>query len=189
MILLGLSGHGHFDLAAYDAYLAGKLEDPEFSEADMEAAIERLPGGAGDRLTRPAWAAGRAARRARVATSSAASTSATPTSCSALGDSLKISAASATEPTGWTVSSSEVIAAGSRGSEMMISSQPSTCELSASVISQPAPGQCGHQVGVADDQAERSRRTRRRSRSRRTADPRAGAGRIRRCRSSSRKPT
>jgi tryptophan synthase beta chain len=43
VILLGLSGHGHFDLAAYDSYLAGDLEDPEFSEADMEAAIERLP--------------------------------------------------------------------------------------------------------------------------------------------------
>jgi tryptophan synthase beta chain len=43
VILLGLSGHGHFDLSAYDAYLAGDLEDPEFSEADMEAAIERLP--------------------------------------------------------------------------------------------------------------------------------------------------
>ena len=26
-----------------DSYLAGKLEDPEFSEADMEAALERLP--------------------------------------------------------------------------------------------------------------------------------------------------
>jgi tryptophan synthase beta chain len=43
VILLGLSGHGHFDLAAYDAYLAGKLEDPEFSEADMQAALARLP--------------------------------------------------------------------------------------------------------------------------------------------------
>jgi tryptophan synthase beta chain len=43
VILLGLSGHGHFDLSAYDSYLAGKLEDPEFSETDMEAAIERLP--------------------------------------------------------------------------------------------------------------------------------------------------
>ena len=43
VILLGLSGHGHFDLAAYDAFLAGRLEDPEFSEADMEAALERLP--------------------------------------------------------------------------------------------------------------------------------------------------
>jgi tryptophan synthase beta chain len=43
VILLGLSGHGHFDLAAYDAYLAGELEDPEFSEADMDAALARLP--------------------------------------------------------------------------------------------------------------------------------------------------
>jgi tryptophan synthase beta chain len=44
VILFGLCGHGHFDLAAYDAFLAGKLEDPEFSEADMEAALQRLPG-------------------------------------------------------------------------------------------------------------------------------------------------
>src|SRR5215211_7886243 len=43
VILLGLSGHGHFDMSAYDSYLAGKLEDPEFSQADMEAALERLP--------------------------------------------------------------------------------------------------------------------------------------------------
>ncbi len=43
VILLGLSGHGHFDLSAYDAFLAGRLEDPEFSEADMEAALARLP--------------------------------------------------------------------------------------------------------------------------------------------------
>src|SRR5207248_9494470 len=40
VILLGLSGHGHFDLAAYDAFLAGRLEDPEFSETDMAAALE-----------------------------------------------------------------------------------------------------------------------------------------------------
>ena len=43
VILLNLCGHGHFDLGAYDAYLAGQLEDPEFSEADMEAALARLP--------------------------------------------------------------------------------------------------------------------------------------------------
>jgi tryptophan synthase beta chain len=43
VILFGLCGHGHFDLAAYDAYLSGQLEDPEFSEADMEAALARLP--------------------------------------------------------------------------------------------------------------------------------------------------
>jgi tryptophan synthase beta chain len=43
VILFGLCGHGHFDLSAYDAYLSGELEDPEFSEADMDAALERLP--------------------------------------------------------------------------------------------------------------------------------------------------
>jgi tryptophan synthase beta chain len=43
VILFGLSGHGHFDLSAYDAYLAGALEDPEFSEEDMEEALARLP--------------------------------------------------------------------------------------------------------------------------------------------------
>jgi len=43
VILFGLCGHGHFDLGAYDAYLAGQLEDPEFSEADRTAALERLP--------------------------------------------------------------------------------------------------------------------------------------------------
>src|SRR3954453_341460 len=43
VILFNLCGHGHFDLAAYDAYLAGTLEDPEFSEADMDAALAALP--------------------------------------------------------------------------------------------------------------------------------------------------
>jgi tryptophan synthase beta chain len=46
VILFGLCGHGHFDLAAYDAYLAGTLEDPEFSEADRDAALAALPAGA-----------------------------------------------------------------------------------------------------------------------------------------------
>src|SRR4051812_44750581 len=43
VILLGLSGHGHFDMSAYDAYHSGKLEDIEFSEQEMEDALERLP--------------------------------------------------------------------------------------------------------------------------------------------------
>jgi tryptophan synthase beta chain len=43
VILFGLCGHGHFDLSAYDAYLAGDLEDPEFSEQDMEEALSHLP--------------------------------------------------------------------------------------------------------------------------------------------------
>src|SRR6185295_3872868 len=32
-ILFNLSGHGHFDMAAYDAYLHGELEDYELPEA------------------------------------------------------------------------------------------------------------------------------------------------------------
>src|SRR3954453_8764782 len=43
VILFRLSGHGHFDMSAYEAYLSGTLEDVEFSEADMEAALARLP--------------------------------------------------------------------------------------------------------------------------------------------------
>jgi tryptophan synthase beta chain len=43
VILFGLCGHGNFDLSAYDAYLAGKLEDPEFSEDDFQAALANLP--------------------------------------------------------------------------------------------------------------------------------------------------
>ncbi len=43
VILFGLCGHGHFDLSAYDAYLNGSLEDPEFSEQDMQAALAGLP--------------------------------------------------------------------------------------------------------------------------------------------------
>ena len=45
-ILFNLSGHGHFDMAAYDNYFAGKLEDVALDEAEMERAlraIEALP--------------------------------------------------------------------------------------------------------------------------------------------------
>nr|HMT06349.1 TrpB-like pyridoxal-phosphate dependent enzyme [Solirubrobacterales bacterium] len=43
VILLGLSGHGHFDMAAYQAFLAGELQDLEIPQEDLDAAIERLP--------------------------------------------------------------------------------------------------------------------------------------------------
>jgi tryptophan synthase beta chain len=42
-ILIGLSGHGHFDLAAYEAYLAGKLEDYEYPEEAVQQALAELP--------------------------------------------------------------------------------------------------------------------------------------------------
>src|SRR5256714_4143106 len=53
VILLNLCGHGHFDLAAYDAYLAGELGDPEFSEGDMDPALAGRP------EARPALSQGR----------------------------------------------------------------------------------------------------------------------------------
>jgi len=43
VILLALSGHGHFDLAAYDSYLAGKLEDYEHPEEKIKEALKYLP--------------------------------------------------------------------------------------------------------------------------------------------------
>jgi tryptophan synthase beta chain len=43
VILFGLCGHGHFDLSAYDAYLAGKLSDPEFSADELSEALTALP--------------------------------------------------------------------------------------------------------------------------------------------------
>jgi tryptophan synthase beta chain len=42
-ILLALSGHGHFDLAAYDEYLSGKLEDYEYPKELVEEALKLLP--------------------------------------------------------------------------------------------------------------------------------------------------
>ncbi len=63
MILVNLCGHGHFDMAAYDAYHAGELEDLEFSEADMEAALERLPEAPGARRERVRRAIVTGARR------------------------------------------------------------------------------------------------------------------------------
>jgi len=43
VILFNLSGHGHFDLSAYDSYLSGELEDYEYPAEDVEAAIKELP--------------------------------------------------------------------------------------------------------------------------------------------------
>src|SRR6266545_3068565 len=43
-ILLNLSGHGHFDMAAYDNYFAGKLEDVALDEDEMERALRSIEG-------------------------------------------------------------------------------------------------------------------------------------------------
>jgi tryptophan synthase beta chain len=42
-ILFNLSGHGHFDLAAYEAYLTGRLQDEDYPEAKVAAALQTLP--------------------------------------------------------------------------------------------------------------------------------------------------
>lgn len=47
VILVGLSGHGHFDLAAYDVYLANQLEDVPYEEDELRRSLERLPQVAG----------------------------------------------------------------------------------------------------------------------------------------------
>jgi predicted alternative tryptophan synthase beta-subunit len=47
VILFNLSGHGNFDLTAYDAYAQGKLVDLEYSAAEVDAALAGLPQPAG----------------------------------------------------------------------------------------------------------------------------------------------
>ena len=44
VILFNLCGHGHFDLGAYEAYLAGELVDLEYSEEEIDRAVARIPG-------------------------------------------------------------------------------------------------------------------------------------------------
>jgi tryptophan synthase beta chain len=43
VILFNLCGHGHFDLGAYEQYLAGELVDLEHSEEEIEQAVAGIP--------------------------------------------------------------------------------------------------------------------------------------------------
>jgi len=43
VILFNLSGHGLLDLAAYDAYLSGKLEDYAYPREKVQEALASLP--------------------------------------------------------------------------------------------------------------------------------------------------
>ncbi len=43
VIAFNLSGHGHFDMGAYDAYLKGNLEDYEYPAAAVQEALHHLP--------------------------------------------------------------------------------------------------------------------------------------------------
>ena len=42
-ILFGLCGHGNFDLSAYETYLSGDLQDYEYPQAAVDAALSELP--------------------------------------------------------------------------------------------------------------------------------------------------
>jgi tryptophan synthase beta chain len=44
VILFNLCGHGHFDLGAYEQYLAGDLVDIEHPEEEIEKALTGIPG-------------------------------------------------------------------------------------------------------------------------------------------------
>jgi tryptophan synthase beta chain len=43
VLLTALCGHGHFDMSAYDSYLAGELVDHEYPQAKVDDALTRLP--------------------------------------------------------------------------------------------------------------------------------------------------
>jgi tryptophan synthase beta chain len=43
VIAFNLSGHGHFDLAAYEKFLAGSLEDYEYPAEQVERSLAALP--------------------------------------------------------------------------------------------------------------------------------------------------
>ena len=42
VILFNLCGHGHFDMAAYDAYLAGQLEDRQLAQEELDRALAAI---------------------------------------------------------------------------------------------------------------------------------------------------
>jgi tryptophan synthase beta chain len=43
VILIGLSGHGHFDMSAYESYLSGELPDAPHSDEALAESLQRLP--------------------------------------------------------------------------------------------------------------------------------------------------
>ncbi len=43
VILFNLSGHGHFDMASYQAYLSGKLDDCDYPQSAIDTALGTLP--------------------------------------------------------------------------------------------------------------------------------------------------
>jgi len=42
-LFFNLTGHGHFDMAAYDRYFAGELEDFDYPSDAIRSSLEHLP--------------------------------------------------------------------------------------------------------------------------------------------------
>jgi tryptophan synthase beta chain len=42
-ILIGHSGHGHFDMVSYDTFLSGKLQDYTYPDDKVKEALDHLP--------------------------------------------------------------------------------------------------------------------------------------------------
>jgi tryptophan synthase beta chain len=42
-LFFNLSGHGHFDMAAYENYFSGNMQDFAYSDADLQASLKTLP--------------------------------------------------------------------------------------------------------------------------------------------------
>ncbi len=43
VIVFNFSGHGHFDLSAYQAYLSGELQDYAYPEEEIQKSLQKLP--------------------------------------------------------------------------------------------------------------------------------------------------
>ena len=43
VILTALCGHGHLDMASYESYLSGRMEDLDFPEDQLRAAMAAVP--------------------------------------------------------------------------------------------------------------------------------------------------
>jgi len=43
VILVGISGHGHFDMSAYESYLAGELDDVNITDRQIRDSLDKIP--------------------------------------------------------------------------------------------------------------------------------------------------
>lgn len=43
VILTALCGHGHFDLASYETFLSGRMEDVDIDEEKLQKSLQNIP--------------------------------------------------------------------------------------------------------------------------------------------------